>query len=277
MIGEVKWQLPKLFESPFNETNSLSFRVAAVAFHVLTLGVPAAIYYVVRVCFPKVEEMVSKWRDNALKGLVLHPYPGDLQNKSEIEARITKDVIDLKLGNTCLSIRNQNIFKSGAEVIVNAANSHLGGGGGIDGQIHKQGGDAYKAAHGKLRIRYNGNYPSGYASLISSGDLENKYEIRHVIVVNGPQGKTTPAKESALYSCYYNSLLLAHGHHAAHIAFPSISTGIFGFPKTRASQISLRAVSDFINKYPDSPVKTISIHFLNQEGLQDYAKAIQSK
>jgi len=160
-----------------------------------------------------------------------------------------------------VSVRNQDLFTSKARVIVNAANAHLGGGGGIDGAIHSKGGGVYAANHKALQTKYQGQYVLGYAAIIGSGALKDVYQIRFVIVVAGPQGATTPEKENQLYSCYYNSLVLAHLKGRSSIAFPSISTGIFGFPKFRAAHISLKAIYDFIHAYPKSSLKTISIHF----------------
>lgn len=203
---------------------------------------------------------------------VVHSYPGDLtvQEKASLEANFeNKQTLKLSIDShpeSIFTIREQDLFQSGAQVIVNAANTHLGGGGGIDGAIHKIGGESYAEGHRSLKINYQSNYISGYAAIIESGLLKERYNIQNVIVVAGPQGKSSPQKEDQLYSCYYNSLILAHRMHKESIAFPSISTGIFGFPKDRAAAISLRAVVNFLNDNPDTSVKTISIHFLTTSG-----------
>jgi O-acetyl-ADP-ribose deacetylase (regulator of RNase III) len=174
-----------------------------------------------------------------------------------------------------VSIRYQDLFASEAQVIVNAANSHLGGGG-IDGLIHRRGGAIYREQHEKLQTVFKKKYPLGYASMIESGNLINNTiknsnsedivsPIEKVIVVAGPQGETSSEKENQLYSCYYNALVLAHSKDIKSIAFPSVSTGIFSFPKDVAAAVSLRAIHDFINKHPETSLKTISIHFLKTE------------
>lgn len=210
-------------------------------------------------------------------------YPGELttKDKEPYKASKTKD------GNTLtitgfkdlnVSIRLQNLFESGAQVIVNAANTHLGGGGGIDGAIHKEGSDAYKQAHRALKDHYNSAYTPGYAAIIDSGNLKAK-GIENVIVVAGPKLVSNPETDSQLYSCYYNSLVLAHLHQKASIAFPSISTGAFNFPLKEAAKISLRALHDFKLNYPETSLKTVSIHFLkdkDKDFLQDYASALFS-
>jgi O-acetyl-ADP-ribose deacetylase (regulator of RNase III) len=200
-------------------------------------------------------------------------YPGDLVHpdfKAIKEGNVLRFDIHADFN---VIVWNQNIFESGAQVIVNAANTHLGGGGGIDGAIHRAGGEPYAEAHRALQSKYDSKYVEGYAAMIDSGLLKETYNIDNVIVVAGPQGESTPEKEDQLYSCYYNSLILAHANKRNSIAFPSISTGIFGFPKDRAAHISLRAISDFIKEYPDTTLKTISIHFLTDEEFVFYMDA----
>jgi len=166
-----------------------------------------------------------------------------------------------------LTIRRQDIFTSKAQVIVNAANTNLGGGGGIDGAIHRQGGAEYANAHRALQTVYQARYKEGHAAMIGSGSLKEKYNIENVIVVAGPQGAASPSKETELYSCYFNTLVLAAEQNKTSVAFPSISTGIFGFPKDRAAAVSMKAIQDFVDKYPNTQLKTISIHFLPNDPI----------
>lgn len=214
----------------------------------------------------------------------IRSYPGDLQAQKKSSWKVEKsgDLKTLYLTSSThpgykFTIRDQKLFDSKAEVIVNAANTHLGGGGGIDGAIHDNGGPQkgganylYAKAHKELKKAYGGHdtqdasYPSGFAAMIQSGNL-TKNGIDNVIVVAGPQGSPDTTKEGQLYSCYYNSLELLHSQGKTRIAFPAISTGIFGFPKDRAAAISLRAVSDFMDKYPQANL-TISIHALPTKG-----------
>jgi len=141
----------------------------------------------------------------------------------------------------------------------------------VDGDIHKKGGGdggPYEKAHDALRMHYNGNFKEGFASMIDSGENLKKIKIENVIVVAGPKGipkgvgtyTTTQDTENRLYSCYLNSLLLADKQGAKSIAFPSISTGIFGFPGDRAAAISLRAMQDFISMRPKTQLLNISIY-----------------
>lgn len=216
---------------------------------------------------PVVNSRIFQTPDSRL----VHSYPGDLT--PEEKAGIKRTFIDdFKLSiafdqfpEVEVTIRRENIFNSKAEVIVNAANTDLGGGGGIDGAIHREGGNEYANLHKELQTFYNSDFVSGHAALIGSGLLKEKYRIDNVIVVAGPIGKTTPEKENALYSCYRNSLTLAHEKGKASIALPAISTGIFDFPKDRAAAISLKAVKDFLVSHKGTTLKNISIHFLPTE------------
>jgi O-acetyl-ADP-ribose deacetylase len=211
----------------------------------------------------------------------VHTYPGDLSKEQKLKLTVlstSEEEIKIIFNQTPsfnVTIRTQDLFNSQAQVIVNAANTCLGGGGGIDGLIHTKGGDPYRHAHQALKEKCHSNYTEGYASLVESGWLKNSHSIAHVIVVAGPQGDLTPKKEDQLYSCYYNSLVLAHKKNKTSIAFPSISTGVFRFPKDRAASISLKAIQDFVTHFPDTCLKTISIHFLANEKayLQNYLVA----
>lgn len=211
-----------------------------------------------------------------------HSYTGDLTplQKSCLKTNFIDDnTLEIHFPHVPtlnVTIRRQNIFNSHAQLVVNAANTHLGGGGGIDGIIHTKGGPKYKEAHQELQKQYKSQYVSGHAALIESGSLKENHNIDNIIVVAGPQGDATPKKESELYSCYYNSLVVAENQNKTSIAFPSISTGIFGFPKDRAASISLKAIFDFINTHPNTKLKNISIHFLPTDpktNLENYQAA----
>ena len=210
----------------------------------------------------------------------IHLYPGPLNE-------LQKPVAHLKQGGRLamtsgiydqveLSIRKEDLFQSQAHAIVNAANTHLGGGSGIDGAIHREGGLSYAKEHGRLKEEFGGkyhgkdaNYVEGYAALIGSGALLEKFNIEQVMIVAAPNcqnenPKSMPLKvKNALYSCYLNSLILAEEQGLKSIAFPSLGTGIFKFPVDDAADIALRAIRDFLEIRDGSKnIKAISIHFL---------------
>ncbi len=127
------------------------------------------------------------------------------------------------------------------DIIVNAANSSLLGGGGVDGAIHRAGGPDILAECRQIRAR-QGGCKTGEAVITTAGRLPAKQVIHTV----GPVWNGGDRNEDELLrNCYLNSLALAEQQGAHSIAFPNISTGVYGFPKRRAAEVAVRAVRDF--------------------------------
>lgn len=130
------------------------------------------------------------------------------------------------------------------DVIVNAANSSLLGGGGVDGAIHRAGGPEVLEACRKIVAR-QGGCKTGEAVITTAGKMPAKYVIHTVGPVwNGGQ-KGEPEK---LANCYVNSLQLAAMNECKSVAFPNISTGIYGYPKFEAARVAFQTVSSFLAK-----------------------------
>jgi O-acetyl-ADP-ribose deacetylase (regulator of RNase III) len=137
-----------------------------------------------------------------------------------------------------------DITRTCADAIVNAANSSLLGGGGVDGAIHRAGGSDILDECRKIRAK-QGGCKTGEAVITTAGKLPAKYVIHTV----GPvwQGGDKE-EESKLANCYRNSLLLAVENGCRTIAFPNISTGIYGYPKEKACVTAVNTVLDFLSE-----------------------------
>jgi O-acetyl-ADP-ribose deacetylase (regulator of RNase III) len=163
-----------------------------------------------------------------------------------------------------IQIVKGDITKLKVDAIVNAANSSLMGGGGVDGAIHRAGGPQILEECVKI-----GGCPTGEAVITSGGKLPAKYVIHTVGPVwNG--GKKN--EDELLANCYRNSLKLAVANKIKTIAFPNISTGIYRFPKEQAAEIALKTVREFLSGN-DSIEEVIFVCF-DDENLNIYKKLL---
>lgn len=151
-----------------------------------------------------------------------------------------------------LIVETGDITQKNVEAIVNAANSSLMGGGGVDGAIHRQGGPLILAECRQIReLQFPQGLPAGKAIATTGGDLSCK----HVIHTVGPVWKGGGADEKIILAdAYRNSLHLAAESGFKSIAFPAISTGIYGFPKELAANISYHTIHNFLanNDLPET-------------------------
>ena len=142
-------------------------------------------------------------------------------------------------GGRCVEFHGPaDITAEKTEAIVNAANSSLMGGGGVDGAIHRAGGPSI-LEECKQYVAQNGRLPPGQAMLTSGGSLSAKYVIHTVgpIYRGGNSGE-----DKLLASCYQECMTLAERHGIRSVAFPSISTGAFGYPVDAAADVAIDAV-----------------------------------
>ncbi|MBN9298787.1 MAG: O-acetyl-ADP-ribose deacetylase [Filimonas sp.] len=146
-----------------------------------------------------------------------------------------------------------DITKQQVDAIVNAANSSLLGGGGVDGAIHRAAGAALLEACRAIRNK-QGSCKTGEAVITIAGNLSAKFVIHTVGPVwNG--GKSN--EETLLKNAYQNSLQLAIDNNCTSIAFPNISTGIYHFPKDKAAAIAVQIVKDFAATHPSLEVRFV--------------------
>jgi O-acetyl-ADP-ribose deacetylase (regulator of RNase III) len=140
-----------------------------------------------------------------------------------------------------------DITREDVDAIVNAANSRLLGGGGVDGAIHRAGGPEILAACRRIReTTHPDGLPTGEAVITTGGRLP----ARHVIHTVGPVYGQHGGKEAKLLAaCYRNCLALAAQHALQTIAFPAISTGVYGYPKAEAARVSQAAIEEALEAH----------------------------
>ena len=155
-------------------------------------------------------------------------------------------IMEFKVGKATLQLVMGDITDVEADVIVNAANSSLMGGGGVDGDIHRKGGSKILEECKRIReTEWPDGLPTGKAVITSGGKLKAKYVIHAV----GPVWFGGLHVEAELLKqAYRNTLKLAASKGLKTIAFPSISTGTYGYPIEEASRISLATVKTFLEK-----------------------------
>src|ERR1700730_8338718 len=150
-----------------------------------------------------------------------------------------------------------DITKQDVEAIVNAANSSLLGGGGVDGAIHRAGGpEILEECREIRRTRFPEGLPTGEAVITTAGKLAALYVIHTV----GPiYGEHRGKEAELLANCYHNSLALAVEKNLTSIAFPAISTGVYGYPPTEAAEVSSKAIENFLST--DRQLKEVRLVF----------------
>ena len=173
-----------------------------------------------------------------------------------------------KVNNTKLNLIRGDITEQDTEAIVNAANTSLLGGGGVDGAIHRAGGPEILEECKKIRAR-QGGCPTGEAVITTGGKLKAKYVIHTV----GPVWSGGNQNENLLLAnAYRNSLTLAKDKGIRSISFPSISTGAYRFPIDDAARIALSTVRDFLKEHDFEEVRFV---LFSESDLKAYEEAWQ--
>ncbi len=173
--------------------------------------------------------------------------------------------MQVKVGQATLELVQGDITAQETDAIVNAANRTLLGGGGVDGAIHRAAGPELLAECRKL-----GGCETGEAKITKGYRLKAKHVIHTVGPIYHVEGKRAP---ELLASCYRRSLELASQHKLQSIAFPSISTGAFGYPLKEAAPIALKTVMDYLFHHPE--IKLVRFVLFGKEAFQAYEEALK--
>jgi O-acetyl-ADP-ribose deacetylase (regulator of RNase III) len=163
-----------------------------------------------------------------------------------------------------LELVQGDITQQDVDAIVNAANSSLLGGGGVDGAIHAAAGPELLAA-----CRTLGGCQTGDAKITPGYRLKARYVVHTV----GPIFSGAPRDAELLASCYERSLQLASGNRLRSVAFPSISTGAYGYPVDRAAPVALRAVIRYLSMHTD--IELVRFVLFDRRTFQAYQQALE--
>ncbi|MDY6951880.1 MAG: O-acetyl-ADP-ribose deacetylase [Thermodesulfobacteriota bacterium] len=168
------------------------------------------------------------------------------------------------IGSSVLELVQGDITKQDTEAIVNAANRTLLGGGGVDGAIHRAAGPELLA-----ECRTLGGCETGDAVITKGYGLQAKYVIHTVgPVYRGPN----PTAERLLKSAYQRSLEVAHAKGVRSVAFPSISTGAYGYPLEKAAPVALKTVIDFLRTHPE--MEQVRFVLRSKSAFQHFERAL---
>jgi len=173
----------------------------------------------------------------------------------------------LAIGASRVELVQGDITRETVDAIGNAANARLAGGGGVDGAIHRAGGPVMMA---ELKAKYPNGCPTGQAVITAAGRLNAKYVIHAV----GPVYAGRPEDADRLASAYRRSLELCSQHRIQTVAFPSISTGVYGYPVQEAALIALRTVVAYLREHPE--ITLVRFVLFDPKTFEAYAQALGS-
>lgn len=171
-------------------------------------------------------------------------------------------------GASRLELVQGDITQQSTDAIVNAANAQLAGGGGVDGAIHRAGGPSLME---QTRERYPEGCETGQAVVTTGGQLLARY-VFHAV---GPVWRGGREGESDLLASAYRTCLeLAQQHGCRSVAFPAISTGVYGYPMDRAAELSIRVVIDFLQQHEQPEL--VRFVLFGEGAWGAYARALEA-
>jgi O-acetyl-ADP-ribose deacetylase len=180
---------------------------------------------------------------------------------------------EIVFANTRIRIVKGDITEQDADAIVNAANSSLMGGGGVDGAIHRKGGPTILEECEKVRRNeWREGLPVGETVITSGGNLKARFVIHTV----GPMWNGgSSGEEQLLAKCYSNSLKLAAVRRLNSIAFPALSTGAFGYPFRGAAIVAIKAVQNFLANHDDTTLREVIFVLFTSDDYEIYKEILQ--
>ncbi|MFD7241801.1 O-acetyl-ADP-ribose deacetylase [Streptomyces massasporeus] len=168
---------------------------------------------------------------------------------------------------TAIELVRGDITRESVDAIVNAANSSLLGGGGVDGAIHRRGGPAILEECCRLRAAHLGEgLPTGQAVATTAGELDARWVVHTV----GPVFSTTEDRSALLASCYRESLRVAGELGARTVAFPAISTGVYGWPMDDGARIAVETV-----RAADTTVEEVRFVLFDERAYEAFAARLR--
>ena len=180
-----------------------------------------------------------------------------------------KQITEMSVNQAKLSVAQGDITKQATDAIVNAANSSLMGGGGVDSAIHRGGGPAI-LEECKQIVSRQGRLPTGKAVITTGGNLKARFVIHTV----GPVWHGGNQREPELLaSAYRESLQVAAGNNLSSISFPSISTGAYGYPISKAAKVAINSVISFLRVSVTS-IKEVVFVLFDSTTFQIYASVL---
>ncbi|MBV9852694.1 MAG: macro domain-containing protein [Armatimonadetes bacterium] len=176
----------------------------------------------------------------------------------------------MQINDTIIEVIRGSVLDQGVEAIVNAANTAMRGGGGVDGAIHRAAGRGLMEE--LIRVAPHGA-KTGTAVITGGHNLKQK----HVLHTPGPvwNGGNSGEPEK-LASCYRSCLDLADANHLTSLAFCSISTGIYGYPLAQAAPLAVRTVADWLRAHPDTSLSRIVFAMYQENEYQVFTEALNA-
>jgi len=173
--------------------------------------------------------------------------------------------MEVRIHQGTITLVQGDITEEETDAIVNAANSRLMGGAGVDGAIHRAGGPSIMAECRKI-----GGCPAGQAVITTGGNLKARYVIHTVgpVYQGGTQGEA-----ELLRSAYLSSLRLASSHGLKSIAFPAISTGVYSYPLAEAARIALKTAIDYLQEHGD--IEKIRFCLFDRRAYETFTEEIK--